>query len=57
MGFNYTPPDHPQEPGPFPVQHGYADIKFDTHKYNGKPVSIDYTLCVIKAYILTDLLC
>lgn len=43
MGFNYSPPDHPQQPGPFPEQHGYADIKFDTHKYNGKPSPLNPT--------------
>jgi len=43
MGFNYSPPDHPQQPGPFPVQHGYADIKIETHKYNGNPSPLNPT--------------
>lgn len=40
MGFNYTPPDKPANPGPFKEQHGYADVEIEPHKYNGKPVCL-----------------
>lgn len=33
-------PEHPQNPGPFAAQHGYADIKFKTAKYRDEPTPL-----------------
>lgn len=35
-------PKEPQNPGPFPVQHGYADIEVFTATYNDPPNPIKY---------------
>ncbi|KAM9909324.1 hypothetical protein OXX69_005529 [Metschnikowia pulcherrima] len=33
-------PETPKNPGPFSVQHGYADIQFKTHTYSDKPTAL-----------------
>lgn len=33
-------PENPENPGPFGVQHGYKDLKVQTHKYSDKPTPI-----------------
>ncbi|KAG2734111.1 hypothetical protein G9P44_003636 [Scheffersomyces stipitis] len=30
-------PEHPSSVGPFPVQHGYADIQVHTEQYSDQP--------------------
>lgn len=34
--------DHPKDPGPFALQHGYNDIKAPTAKYHDRPEPIYY---------------
>lgn len=33
-------PEQPANPGPFKIQHGYADIKIHTEKYNDEPTPL-----------------
>lgn len=33
-------PPNPENPGPFGIQHGYADVKFETHKYSDEPTPL-----------------
>ncbi|OBA22471.1 hypothetical protein METBIDRAFT_39912 [Metschnikowia bicuspidata var. bicuspidata NRRL YB-4993] len=33
-------PESPQNPGPFPAQHGYVDVQAKTHKYKDEPTAL-----------------